>query len=213
VENFEFEAQTRNRRKIWLSVNARVSQRNEDGSFLIEGYTVDISPRKKAEEENLKLEAQLRQAQKMESVGRLAGGVAHDFNNMLGVILGHAEIASGKLKKELPIQSHLEEILKAAMRSAGLTRQLLTFARQQPVTPTVMDLNKTVTGMLKMLQRLMKQTTLILMTPTAVAIRVLWPVNTWPLRSATTVAVWKKRCWPKHLNLFLPQNAWERGPD
>lgn len=90
---------------------------------------VDITGRKQAEKENLKLEAQLRHAQKMESIGHLAGGIDHDFNNMLSVILGYAEIAAGKLKNGQPIHSHLDEVFKAAMRSAGLTRQLLAFAR------------------------------------------------------------------------------------
>jgi PAS domain S-box-containing protein len=100
------------------------------------------------------LESQLRQAQKMESVGRLAGGVAHDFNNMLAVILGHTELAMGQVDADNLIQGDLEEIRKAAERSASLTRQLLAFARKQPIAPRVLDLNETVEGMLKMLRRL-----------------------------------------------------------
>ena len=87
------------------------------------------------------LKAQLVQAQKMEAIGQLAGGIAHDFNNKLGVILGYAELA---LKQSAPDQQHfhhLQEIHKAAESSAGLTRQLLAFARQQPVMPKVLDLN------------------------------------------------------------------------
>jgi len=100
------------------------------------------------------LEEKFYQAQKIESIGRLAGGVAHDFNNMLGVIIGHAEIALSRLAPEDPLFASLKEIQKAANRSADLTRQLLAFARKQTITPSVFDLNLTVTGMLKMLRRL-----------------------------------------------------------
>lgn len=114
----------------------------------------DITERKRNELEREKLHEQLIQSQKMESVGRLAGGVAHDFNNMLGVIIGYAEFAMDGLDPKEPIYSNLQEILDAAQRSANLTRQLLAFARQQTVNPQVMNLNETVIGMLKMLQRL-----------------------------------------------------------
>ncbi|HOC93694.1 MAG TPA: transporter substrate-binding domain-containing protein [bacterium] len=100
------------------------------------------------------MEAQLIQSQKMESVGRLAGGVAHDFNNMLSVIIGNAEIAMASMDAADPIYKDIEEIHKAGERSAELTRQLLAFARKQTVSPVAMDLNKSVSNMLKMLQRL-----------------------------------------------------------
>jgi CheY-like chemotaxis protein len=90
----------------------------------------------------------------MEAVGRLAGGVAHDFNNMLGVILGHAEMAMTRADPSHPFYDDFEEIRKAAQRSADLTRQLLSFARRQIISPVVLDLNDTVEGMLKMLRRL-----------------------------------------------------------
>lgn len=118
------------------------------------GTCTDIDEFKKAEEAKLTLEQQLQQAQKMESVGRLAGGVAHDFNNMLAVILGHAELGLMKIAPDDPLAANLKEISKTAERSADLTRQLLTFARKQTVAPKVLDLNETVSGMLKMLQRL-----------------------------------------------------------
>jgi len=97
---------------------------------------------------------QLFQAQKMESVGRLAGGVAHDFNNMLGVILGYAQLAMLKIGQDDPLHADLDEIRKAGERSADLTRQLLAFARKQTVAPQVLDLNETVEGMHNMLRRL-----------------------------------------------------------
>ncbi len=110
--------------------------------------------RKRAEEERMKLQAQLNQSQKMESVGRLAGGVAHDFNNMLGVILGRAELALERVSPDQPVHADLQEICAAAERSADFTQQLLAFARKQTVAPKILDLNETVEGMLKMLRRL-----------------------------------------------------------
>ena len=90
----------------------------------------------------------------MESVGRLAGGVAHDFNNMLGVILGQTEMALQQVDSSHPLFEGLQQIRHAAARSAELTAQLLGFARKQPIEPRVLDLNETVDGMLKMLQQL-----------------------------------------------------------
>ncbi|MCF8093225.1 MAG: transporter substrate-binding domain-containing protein [Desulfotignum sp.] len=101
-----------------------------------------------------KLQAQLIQAQKMESVGRLAGGVAHDFNNMLSVIIGYAELGVLKTSPENPLHPDMKEILTAARRSADITKQLLAFARKQTINPRVLDLNETVENMLKMLRRL-----------------------------------------------------------
>ncbi|MHB8120754.1 MAG: hybrid sensor histidine kinase/response regulator [Desulfuromonadaceae bacterium] len=103
---------------------------------------------------HLRLAAQYQQAQKMEAVGLLAGGVAHDFNNMLTVIIGYAEMAQRKVDPTLLLHSDLEEILKAAQRSAEITRQLLTFARKQTIAPVVLDLNHAVESALKMLRRL-----------------------------------------------------------
>jgi PAS domain S-box-containing protein len=126
--------------------------------MLLDGHILamvrDISVRKQADEEKANLEVQLQQAQKMESVGRLAGGVAHDFNNMLSVIQGYAELALETADPNQSIHGDLVEILQAARRSADLTRQLLAFARQQAIAPKVLDLNDTVTGMLKLLRRL-----------------------------------------------------------
>jgi len=104
--------------------------------------------------ESKHMETQLVQAQKMESIGRLAGGVAHDFNNMLSVIIGNAEMAVGSLAPSDPLHKTLNDILNAGKRSADLTRQLLAFARKQTVNPRVLDLNDTITGMIKMLRRL-----------------------------------------------------------
>ncbi|MBW2030245.1 MAG: PAS domain S-box protein [Deltaproteobacteria bacterium] len=114
----------------------------------------DITERKRAEEEREKLQSQLLQAQRLESVGRLAGGVAHDFNNMLNVILGYAEIVLNQLRTGDPFRDFVEEIIKAGQRSALLTRQLLAFSRKQTLQPKVLDLNKVIRDMEKMLHRL-----------------------------------------------------------
>lgn len=115
----------------------------------------DVTAAKRAEEAREKLQAQLNQAQKIESVGRLAGGVAHDFNNMLNVILGVAELAMEKIDPGAPLYDDLLQIQAAGRSSAELTRQLLAFARKQTVIPRTLDLNQAVESTLKMLQRLM----------------------------------------------------------
>jgi two-component system cell cycle sensor histidine kinase/response regulator CckA len=104
--------------------------------------------------EEVRLNEQLLQAQKMESVGRLAGGIAHDFNNLLTAILGYAELAAGRLKPEDPSLLDLSEIDKAAQRAADLTRQLLAFSRKQVLELRVIDLNRVVSNTHKLLRRL-----------------------------------------------------------
>jgi PAS domain S-box-containing protein len=113
-----------------------------------------ISELRRAEREQRALQDQLGQARKIESIGRLAGGVAHDFNNMLSVILGHVEMALEELEPGHPLHGSLTEIDHAARRSADLVRQLLAFARKQTVSPRVLDLNATLDGLLSMLRRL-----------------------------------------------------------
>ncbi|MFO8065167.1 MAG: PAS domain S-box protein [Spirochaetota bacterium] len=100
------------------------------------------------------LEHQLRHAQKMEAVGQLAGGVAHDFNNMLQVISGYTALVLDSLSETSSLREHLETVRSATLRSEELTRQLLAFARKQSINPTDLDLNETIEGMLKMLRRI-----------------------------------------------------------
>jgi PAS domain S-box-containing protein len=133
----------------------------------------DITERKLAEGEKERLQDQLLQARKTESIGRLAGGVAHDFNNMLQVILGNAMLA---LEQDATLESmreSLQQIQTSAQRSADLTRQLLAFARKQAASPKVLDLNDKVAGTLGMLQRLIGEHIQLAFTPGA---------NLWPVR-------------------------------
>ena len=142
-------------RWVWILDRGRVTSWTKDGKpLMVMGTHQDITERKRAEVEKMRLEADLQQAQKMESVGRLAGGVAHDFNNILTVILGHVEMAIEQVEPSQEIHNDLKEIQKAAERSADLTRQLLAFARKQNISPKVLDLSQTVEGLFQMLRRL-----------------------------------------------------------
>ena len=113
----------------------------------------DITERKHAEVERAALDAQLRQAQKMESIGRLAGGVAHDFNNILTGIGGYTELVLERLDAASPLREDLGEVQRLAKRAAGLTQQLLAFSRRQPLEPRILNLNDTVADTSKMLKR------------------------------------------------------------
>ena len=158
-------------KRIWEFQTTPLGRVNR-GKRVLLSMATDITERKRAEQEKNELETQLLQAQKLESVGKLAGGVAHDFNNMLSVIIGHANLALMEVRPDDKLHVALEEILKAAERSADLTRQLLAFARKQTVAPKVLDLNETVVGMLKMLQRLIGERIRLIWKPQAG----LWPV-------------------------------------
>jgi len=121
---------------------------DEDGKWLgIRSSNRDITDR-------IKLAEQLAQAQKMEGIGRLAGGVAHDFNNLLVSIMGHADLALMSLAEDDPLRRRLKEIKGGGKRAASLTRQLLAFSRKQILQPVVLDLNALITGFVKMLERL-----------------------------------------------------------
>jgi two-component system cell cycle sensor histidine kinase/response regulator CckA len=148
--------------QVW---DGELTNMRKDGQLYLEAQTItpvrdargeishfvavkrDVSNRRRFEEE-------LRQSQKMEAVGRLAGGVAHDFNNILGVIMGYGEIVKRRMDAADPLQGKVAEILKAAVSAADLTRQLLAFSRKQILQPRVLDLNLVVADMDKMLRRL-----------------------------------------------------------
>ena len=118
-----------------------------DGQPCLLAITRDITEIKK-------LEAQFRQAQKMEAVGRLAGGVAHDFNNILSIIMGYSDLSLEEIAEDAPVKRYLSEIKKASQRAALLTRQLLAFSRQQVVFPKILDLNDVVRNVTTMFLRL-----------------------------------------------------------
>ncbi len=123
-----------------------------------------------------KLEEQIRQTQKVESIGRLAGGVAHDFNNMLSIIIGNVELMADDVGQNSSQAAHLKEISDAASRSVDLTQQLLAFARKQTIAPKVIDLNETISNMLKMLGRLIGENIDLIWQPK----NNLWPVKADP---------------------------------
>jgi len=126
---------------------------NRIKSFIVASF-FDITGRKRAEEEKKKLREQLLQSQKLEAIGVLAGGVAHDFNNMMGAVIGYAELMLNEMDQDNPFRENLSIILDTALHSADLTRQLLAFARKQPIAPKRIDLNKSVEALIPMIQRL-----------------------------------------------------------
>ncbi|MEQ8188442.1 MAG: PAS domain S-box protein [Candidatus Eremiobacterota bacterium] len=126
---------------------------------------LDVTERRQAEEEKEKLQKQLLHAQKMESVGRMVGGVAHNFNNILGIIIGCSEVIMMDLEPDNPLYSQLQLIVNSSQRAANLVRQLMAFARKQTVTPKVLDINKTLSAMHKMLCQLIGEHIELIWTP------------------------------------------------
>jgi PAS domain S-box-containing protein len=147
VRDFEYQVRRPDATEFWILESARQVRASSGEILFIEGALHDISRRKLLEE-------QLRQALKMEAIGRLAGGVAHDFNNALAVMMGYSELAELNLHPDDPLHKNLGEIIKAGHRASSLTRQLLAFSRKQPFQPVVLDLNAIVLEMEKMLRRL-----------------------------------------------------------
>ncbi|MFZ5765005.1 MAG: PAS domain S-box protein [Thermodesulfobacteriota bacterium] len=177
-------------RTLWATITSgsswegRMVNRRKDGTLYTEeatispvfdqtGRIVNYVSVKRDITEHLELTARFQQAQKMEAVGRLAGGVAHDYNNMLSVILGYTELALDRTEPSSPLHADLQEILQAAKRSADITRQLLAFARKQKAAPMVLDLNDAVQRMLKMLRRLIGEDITLIWQPAASV----WPVR------------------------------------
>lgn len=142
----------------WCTLFGRdkVYARNDDGTVhLILSTAVDITDRKKAEEDRRSLMDQLSQSQKMDTVGRLAGGIAHDFNNALQSILGYTSLLLMEIPEgDISLREKLEAVQRAGEHSADLTRQLLAFASKQTIEPVLVDLNVAIAGILGMLKRL-----------------------------------------------------------
>ncbi|MBS1114610.1 MAG: sensor hybrid histidine kinase [Nitrospirae bacterium] len=157
IPSYEVECRQRTRTgdyKWILSLGKIVARDAEGNPLRMLGTHTDITERKLAAQEKERLEAQLLQAQKLESIGRLAGGVAHDFNNMLSVILGYAELIKSKLSDGHPLVNYVSEIEKAGIRSRDLTRQLLAFSRKQIIEPRMLNPNDLISATQKSLVRL-----------------------------------------------------------
>ncbi len=147
---------------IWLSNRGRVMERDAQGRPVrMTGTHMDITQRKAAEQQRADLELQLRQAQKLEAIGHLAGGVAHDFNNILTAILGTVELELDTLRSGVSstqsLTESLEQIEKGAQRASNLTRQLLAFGRRQMIQPKLLDLNGVLRDLHKMLRRIIPE--------------------------------------------------------
>lgn len=150
---FEYRMLAADGKIVWLRDIVRIIIEGGQVKELI-GVMVDITERKKVEEALFKSEEQLRQAQKMEAIGRLAGGVAHDFNNLLTVIMGRCQLLLRKFGAEETLNRDINLILSTSERAALLTKQLLAFSRKQLLQPRVLDLNEVVSDMDKMLRRM-----------------------------------------------------------
>jgi PAS domain S-box-containing protein len=163
-------------RQIWLHDTTHVVLDAEGHPVQLRGVAFDFTKGKMAEAETERLGQQLRQAQKMEAVGRLAGGVAHDFNNMLTIISGYSGLLLEHPGILEPLREYVNEIKNASGRAASLTRQLLAFSRQQVLATRVLDLNAVVANIEKMLKRLIGEDIDLVTVPG----RGLWPVKADP---------------------------------
>ncbi len=145
LKHYECQLITKDGKAIWVDFSATLIKYNGVPALITSAY--DISDRKKLEE-------QLLQAQKMEGIGRLAGGVAHDYNNMLGVIIGYSDLVLDKMKEDDPLYQYTKLISSAAKRGADITRQLLAFARREIVSPRVLSPNTIIESLRKIMVRL-----------------------------------------------------------
>ena len=148
IQGVELEWKRKDGSKFTVRFDTHVVVDTEGFLEFLETFVEDITERRE-------MELQLRQGQKMEAIGRLAGGVAHDFNNLLGVISGYAELMSEQVDPAGELRNSVEQIRKAAERASGLTRQLLAFSRQQVLETKVLNINIIVEEMVKMLPRLL----------------------------------------------------------
>ncbi len=150
VRSFEYQAYRRDGSVIWVSVSAHAVRNAQGRVTHFEGTVQDVTQRRE-------LEQQLRQMQKIEAIGRLAGGVAHDFNNILMAISSYAELLYGKIPEKDSSRRYIDEISKATDRAASLTQGLLAFSRKQVISPKVLDLNALIAEQTEMLKRLIPE--------------------------------------------------------
>jgi len=155
IHNDETAVKTRNGELVPI-IKSAIRLSFGDKEVIVENFQ-DITECKRAETEKIKLEEQLRQAQKIEAIGRLAGGIAHDFNNLLTAILGNVELLLVDFNKNDPRCGELKDIETAAIRAVTLTRQLLAFSRKQSIQPELINLNEFIGAMQKMLRRLISE--------------------------------------------------------
>jgi two-component system, cell cycle sensor histidine kinase and response regulator CckA len=155
-ELVEWQARRRDGTCFWVEVSRRAALVRGQRRVLISLREID--ERKRAADEKRRLEEQLRQAQRLESIGRLAGGVAHDFNNLLTSILGNVEMSTSLVPAHHPVSENLSEIRHAGRRAAELTSQLLAFSRKQPIAPVPIDLKNVLASVDRLLRRLLGET-------------------------------------------------------
>jgi PAS domain S-box-containing protein len=151
VEGFESQFYRKDKKKIWISINARTVLDSDGMLLYYEGTAMDITVRKNAEDEKERLESQLRQAQKIEAIGTLAGGIAHDFNNIISVILGFGSLLQEHFGKNDPIRNYVDHIVLAAEKAANLIKSLLSFSRKKAVQLQPVKLNDIIEGVEKLL--------------------------------------------------------------
>ena len=152
IKDQEVQFRRHNGEKFWVSVTARSIFDDQGNTVCVEGSVQDITDRKREEEEKEKLQAQLQQAQKIESIGRLAGGVAHDFNNLLVPILGYSELLLNTLDNNARQRGYVESIMEAGEKAKDIVKQLLAFSRKQMIKTAPVNINETVTGFRKFLR-------------------------------------------------------------
>ncbi|MBN1567655.1 MAG: PAS domain S-box protein [Acidobacteria bacterium] len=172
VKRSERKYRKKNGEQSWAEIDVTPIYKNGELVYSL-GTWIDISERKNAEEEKDKLQKQLQQVHKMEAIGNLAGGVAHDYNNISSVIMGYAELALTEAKSHDPLHGYITHILEASKRATDITKQLLAFARKQPIDPKVLDLNDTINSMLSMVKRLIGEDISLAWMPGE---------DTWPVR-------------------------------
>ncbi len=177
VGDFEAQFYRRDRSIIWGSLDVRGIQDAEGKLLKSEGFMRDITRRKKAEAEMGQLESQLRQAQKMEAIGTLSGGVAHEFNNMLGIILGNVELAMDDISGQNPAREFLGEIRKASLRGTEIVQQLLRFSRQRDKVLESLDLAPVIREALGFLR---------VSLPSAIEFEINIPEQCWPVVGDST---------------------------
>lgn len=157
IRNKEIQMKRRDGEFFWISLNITLIRDNAGEPLRIESHIYDIDDKITAEKEREELQLQLTQSQKLEAIGKLAGGVAHDFNNILSVIIGKSELALMKMRATDPFRKSFSDIKKAAEHSANLTRQLLAFARKQTIAPQVADINAIMGDTMTMLRRIISE--------------------------------------------------------